>query len=281
LQGSRTAFSPAVQALRPLRGQAESAENVLLLLEGSAIMDSHRWCDRVQDAYSLRCAPQVHGASRDLLRYIEETVAVELNAATDNPLVLLEEGDIVSAGNFHGQPVAFALDALVMAVSELASISERRTERLVNPSLSDGLPAFLAVDGGLNSGFMIPQYVAAALVSENKALAHPASVDSIPTSAGQEDHVSMGNAAGLKAWQVVGNAERALAIELLAGAQAVEFLAPLAPGRGSEAARRFIRTLSARVVEDRPLSGDIEGVAAAIRDGSLLASVEAEAGMLR
>jgi histidine ammonia-lyase len=281
LEGSRTAFSPAVQALRPLRGQAESAENVLLLLEGSAIMDSHRWCDRVQDAYSLRCAPQVHGASRDLLRYIEETVAVELNAATDNPLVLLEEGEIVSAGNFHGQPVAFALDALAMAVSELASISERRTERLVNPSLSDGLPAFLATDGGLNSGFMIPQYVAAALVSENKALAHPASVDSIPTSAGQEDHVSMGNAAGLKAWQVVGNAERAVAIELLAGSQAVEFLAPLAPGQGSEAARRFIRTLSARVVEDRPLSGDIEGVAAAIRDGSLLAAVEAEVGVLR
>jgi histidine ammonia-lyase len=281
LEGSRTAFSPAVQALRPLRGQAESAENVLLLLEGSAIMDSHRWCDRVQDAYSLRCAPQVHGASRDLLRYIEETVAVELNAATDNPLVLLEEGEIVSAGNFHGQPVAFALDALAMAVSELASISERRTERLVNPSLSDGLPAFLATDGGLNSGFMIPQYVAAALVSENKALAHPASVDSIPTSAGQEDHVSMGNAAGLKAWQVVGNAERAVAIELLAGSQAVEFLAPLAPGHGSEAARRFVRTLSARVVEDRPLGGDIEGVAAAIRDGSLLAAVEAEVGVLR
>jgi histidine ammonia-lyase len=281
LEGSRTAFSPAVQALRPLRGQAESAENVLLLLEGSAIMDSHRWCDRVQDAYSLRCAPQVHGASRDLLRYIEETVAVELNAATDNPLVLLEEGEIVSAGNFHGQPVAFALDALAMAVSELASISERRTERLVNPSLSDGLPAFLATDGGLNSGFMIPQYVAAALVSENKALAHPASIDSIPTSAGQEDHVSMGNAAGLKAWQVVGNAERAVAIELLAGSQAVEFLAPLAPGDGSEAARRFVRTLSARVVEDRPLSGDIEAVAAAIRDGSLLAAVETEVGVLR
>ena len=281
LEGSRTAFSPAVQALRPLRGQAESAENVLLLLEGSAIMDSHRWCDRVQDAYSLRCAPQVHGASRDLLRYIEETVAVELNAATDNPLVLLEEGEIVSAGNFHGQPVAFALDALAMAVSELASISERRTERLVNPSLSDGLPAFLAADGGLNSGFMIPQYVAAALVSENKALAHPASVDSIPTSAGQEDHVSMGNAAGLKAWQVVGNAERAVAIELLAGSQAVEFLAPLAPGHGSEAARRFVRTLSARVVEDRPLSRDIEGVAAAIRDGSLLAAVETEVGVFR
>jgi len=281
LQGSRIAFSPEVHALRPLRGQAESAENLLSLLEGSTIMDSHRWCDRVQDAYSLRCAPQVHGACRDLLRYVGETVAVELNAATDNPLVLVDEGEIVSAGNFHGQPLAFALDAMTMAVSELASISERRTERMVNPGLSDGLPPFLAPNGGLNSGFMIPQYVAASLVSENKSLAHPASVDSIPTSAGQEDHVSMGNAAGLKAWQVVANAERALAIELLAGAQAVEFLAPLAPGRGSEAARRFVRSLSQRVIEDRSLSVDIEAVATAIRDGSLVDAVEAETGELR
>jgi histidine ammonia-lyase len=243
-------------------------------------MQSHRWCDRVQDAYSLRCAPQVHGASRDLLRYAEETVAVELNAATDNPLVLVDQGEIVSNGNFHGQPLAFALDALAIAVSELASISERRTERLVNPGLSEGLPAFLASDGGLNSGFMIPQYVAASLVSENKALCHPAGVDSIPTSAGQEDHVSMGNASGLKAWQVLANAESVVAIELLAGAQAVEFLAPLSPGAGSEAARRFVRGVSARVSEDRPLSGDIEAMATAVRDGSLNASVEAEIGEL-
>jgi histidine ammonia-lyase len=281
LQGSRQSFRPEVQALRPLRGQAAAAENILHLLEESTVVESHRWCDRVQDAYSLRCAPQVHGACRDLLRYVEETVAVELNAGTDNPLVLLESGEIVSNGNFHGQPVAFALDALAMAVSELASISERRTERLVNPSLSEGLPAFLATDGGLNSGFMIPQYVAASLVSENKALSHPASVDSIPTSAGQEDHVSMGNAAGLKAWQVLANSERALAIELLAAAQAVEFLAPLVPGRGSEAARSFVRTLSLRLHEDRVLSGEIEAVAAAIRDGSLVGAVEAEVGELR
>ncbi len=186
----------------------------------------------MQDAYSLRCAPQVHGASRDLLDHVEATVAVELNAATDNPLVLVDEDLVVSNGNFHGQPLAFGLDALAMAVSELASISERRVERLVNPSLSEGLPPFLTVEGGLNSGFMIPQYVAASLVSENKSLCHPASVDSIPTSAGQEDHVSMGNAAGLKALQVLANAERALAIELLAGAQAIEFLAPLEPGPG-------------------------------------------------
>jgi histidine ammonia-lyase len=281
LEGSRQSFRPEVHALRPLPGQAESAENVLRLIEGSSVVESHRWCDRVQDAYSLRCAPQVHGACRDLLRYVEETVSVELNAATDNPLVLVDQREIVSNGNFHGQPLAFALDALAMAVSELANISERRTERLVNPSLSEGLPAFLAADGGLNSGFMIPQYVAASLVSENKALTHPASVDSIPTSAGQEDHVSMGNAAGLKAWQVLANSERAVAIELLAGAQAVEFLAPLSPGPGSRAARAFVRTVSPRLAEDRPLSGEIEALADSIRDGSLLAAVEAEVGELR
>ena len=280
LQGSRNSFLPQVHALRPLRGQGAAARNVLRLLDGSAIIESHRWCDKVQDAYSLRCAPQVHGASRDLLDYVEYTVTTELNSATDNPLVLVEDGLLVSAGNFHGQPLAFSLDALAMAVSELASISERRLERLVNPNLSDGLPAFLTTDGGLNSGFMIPQYVAASLVSENKSLCHPASVDSIPTSAGQEDHVSMGNAAGLKAWQVVANAERALAIELLAGAQAVEFLAPLEPGRGARATYELVRSLSPRLRDDRSLGADIEAVADAIRDGSLQAAVEAEVGEL-
>jgi histidine ammonia-lyase len=278
LQGSRTSFLPQIHALRPLRGQAAAAANVLRLLEGSAIIEAHRWCDKVQDAYSLRCAPQVHGACRDLLEYAEYTVSVELNAATDNPLVLIDDDVLVSNGNFHGQPLAFALDALAMAVAELASISERRVERLVNPNLSDGLPAFLTTDGGLNSGFMIPQYVAASLVSENKVLCHPASVDSIPTSAGQEDHVSMGNAAGLKAWQVVANSERAVAIELLAGAQAVEFHAPLEPGLGGRAARAAVRKLSPRLRDDRSLAGDIEAVASAIRDGSLVAAVEAEAG---
>src|SRR5438067_608076 len=239
LQGTSTSFLPQIHALRRLKGQADSAANVLRLLEGSAILASHRWCDKVQDAYSLRCAPQVHGAARDLLDYVDYTVSVELNAATDNPLVLVEEETLVSNGNFHGQPLAFALDALAMAVSELANISERRLERLVNPSLSDGLPPFLTTDGGLNSGFMIPQYVAASLVSENKSLCHPASVDSIPTSAGQEDHVSMGNASGLKAWQVLANAESALAIEFLAGAQAGEFLAPLQPGAGAGPTQAF------------------------------------------
>jgi histidine ammonia-lyase len=281
LQGSRTSYLPQIHALRPLRGQRDSAANVLRLLEGSSINEAHRWCDKVQDAYSLRCAPQVHGASRDLLDYVEYTIAVELNAATDNPLVLVDDEELVSNGNFHGQPLAFALDALAMAVSELANISERRVERLVNPSLSDGLPAFLTTNGGLNSGFMIPQYVAASLVSENKTLCHPASVDSIPTSAGQEDHVSMGNAAGLKAWQVLANSERALAIELLAGAQGVEFLAPLEPGTGVRAVRAAVRELSPRLRDDRPLGPDIESVASAIRDGSLAAAVEAEVGELR
>jgi histidine ammonia-lyase len=280
LQGSRTSFHPAIHRARPLRGQIESAANVLRLLEGSAIIESHRWCDKVQDAYSLRCAPQVHGASRDLLDHVEATVEVELNAATDNPLVLVDEGIVVSNGNFHGQPLAFGLDALAMAVAELANISERRVERLVNPSLSDGLPPFLTVEGGLNSGFMILQYVAAALVSENKPLCHPASVDSIPTSAGQEDHVSMGNASGLKALQVLANCERALAIELLAGAQAIEFLAPLEPGPGVRATHDAVRELSERVRDDRSLSDDIERVAAAIRDGTVLAAAEAEIGAL-
>jgi histidine ammonia-lyase len=280
LRGSRSSFAPAVHRSRPLKGQLDAADNVWRLLEGSAIIESHRWCDKVQDAYALRCAPQVHGACRDLLDYIEATVTVELNAATDNPLVLVGEGEIVSAGNFHGQPLAFALDVLAMAAAELASISERRTERLVNPSLSDGLPPFLVEEGGLNSGFMIPQYVAAALVSENKVFAHPASVDSIPTSAGQEDHVSMGNAAGLKALRVLDNAERTLAIELLAGTQAIEFLAPLRPGAGVGAVHDFVRSFSPRLTEDRSLTDDIERTAAAIRSRAVIAAAEVEIGAL-
>jgi histidine ammonia-lyase len=280
LQGTPTSFHPAIHEARPHPGQGASAAHLRELLAGSAIVESHRWCDKVQDAYALRCAPQVHGASRDLLDYVEATVTVELNAATDNPLVLREEGEIVSAGNFHGQPLAFALDSLALAVAELANISERRVERLVNPALSEGLPPFLVEEGGLNSGFMIPQYVAAALVSENKVLAHPASVDSIPTSAGQEDHVSMGNAAGLKALRVLDNVERALAIELLAGTQAIEFLAPLQPGAGVRAVHDAVRERSPRLTEDRSLSGDIELVAEAIRSGAIVAAAESEVGAL-
>src|SRR5512133_2892272 len=281
LQAARDSVLPRIHEVRPLAGQAASAANILALLEGSSIVEAHRWCDHIQDAYSLRCAAQVHGAARDLLDHVARTASVELNAATDNPLVFPEDGVVLSNGNFHGQPVAFALDIMAIAVSELASISERRTERLVNPALSDGLPAFLASNGGLNSGFMIPQYVAASLVSENKSLCHPASVDTIPTSAGPEDHVSMGNAAGPAAWQLLANAERVVAIELLAGAQAVEFHAPLAPGVGPRAAHELVRSVSPRLGDDRSLSDDIEAIAAAIRDGSAVAAVEAEAGELR
>jgi len=279
LRATPASFHPAIHAARPHAGQTASAKGLRMLLADSEIVESHRWCDKVQDAYSLRCAPQVHGASRDLIDFVERSVTVELNAATDNPLVLVDEDLIVSNGNFHGQPIAIGLDCLTIACAELASISERRTERMVNPGLSDGLPPFLvAREEGLNSGFMIPQYVAAALVSENKSLSHPASVDSIPTSAGQEDHVSMGNAAGLKAMQVVANTEHVLAIELLAGAQAIEFLTPLQPGVGVRAARDFVRTVSDRVAEDRSLSDDIERVAATVRDGSLLSAVTGALG---
>ena len=192
----------------------------------------------MQDAYSLRCSPQVHGACRDAIAYARSVVAIELNAATDNPLVFADRDEVLSNGNFHGEPVAIALDTLKIALAELAGISERRIERMVNPTMSEGLPPFLTEEGGLNSGFMIPHYVAASLVAENKVLCHPASVDSIPTSAGQEDHVSMGATAAVHAWQVCANVERVLAVELLCGAQGLDFLAPLRPGPGDRGAAR-------------------------------------------
>jgi histidine ammonia-lyase len=280
VRGSRTPFAPELQALRPHPGQIASAANLFRLLDDSQIVASHRWCGRVQDAYSLRCSPQVHGAVRDAMDYAERVVAVELNAATDNPLVLAGQGEVMSNGNFHGEPVAFALDMMKIALAELANISERRTERMLNPSMSSGQPAFLTADGGLNSGFMIAQYVAASLVSENKVLAHPASVDSIPTSAGQEDHVSMGATAAVHLWRVCGNVEHVLAVELLCGAQGLDHLAPLRPGPGVAALHTTVRGLSAHLDRDRQLAGDIEAVAGAIRSGSLLARVEAAAGPL-
>ena len=211
VRGSRTPFSPELQALRPHPGQAASAANLYGLLDDSQIVASHRWCGRVQDAYSLRCSPQVHGAVRDAVDYAERAIAIELNAATDNPLVLADRGEVVSNGNFHGEPVAIPLDTLKIGLAELGSISERRIERMLNPTMSNGLPPFLAHESGLNSGFMITQYVAASLVAENRVLAHPASVDSIPTSAGQEDHVSMGATAAVHLWHVCANVERILA----------------------------------------------------------------------
>jgi len=275
VRASRTPFAPELQALRPHPGQIASAANLYRLLDDSEIVASHRWCGRVQDAYSLRCAPQVHGAVRDAVAYAEGVVRIELNAATDNPIVLAERGEVLSNGNFHGEPVAIALDTLKLALSELASISERRIERMLNPALSNGLPAFLTEDGGLNSGFMIAQYVAASLVSEDKVLVHPASADSIPTSARQEDHVSMGATAAVHLWHVCANVERVLGIELLCGAQGVDFLAPKRPGPAVAAAHAAVRELSPHVDADRSLASEIEAVADRIRDGSLLAAVEA------
>ncbi|MEP6642708.1 MAG: histidine ammonia-lyase, partial [Gaiellales bacterium] len=281
VRGSRTPFSPEIQALRPHPGQIASAANLFSLLDGSQINESHRWCGRVQDAYSLRCSPQVHGACRDAIGYARSVVAIELNAATDNPLVFADRDEVLSNGNFHGQPVAIALDTLKLALAELGSISERRVERMLNPVMSNGLPAFLTADGGLNSGFMIAQYVAASLVSEDKVLVHPASADSIPTSAGQEDHVSMGATAAVHLWQVCQNVERVLAIELLCGAQGIDFLAPLRPGAAVTAAHAAVREISPHLDADRSLSADIEALAARMRDGSLLAAVERGSAALR
>jgi histidine ammonia-lyase len=281
VRGSRTPFSPELQALRPHPGQAAAAANLYALLDDSQIVASHRWCGRVQDAYSLRCSPQVHGAVRDAVEYAERAIAIELNAATDNPLVLADREEVVSNGNFHGEPVAIPLDTLKIGLAELASISERRVERMLNPTMSNGLPPFLAHESGLNSGFMITQYVAASLVAENRVLAHPASVDSIPTSAGQEDHVSMGATAAVHLWQVCANVERVLAVELLCGAQGLDFLAPLRPGPGVAVLQQAVRERSPRLDRDRSLADEIDLVAAGVRDGSLLAEVEGAAGELR
>ncbi|MFN4150336.1 MAG: histidine ammonia-lyase, partial [Candidatus Sericytochromatia bacterium] len=214
--------------------------------------------DNVQDAYSLRCTPQVHGAIRDTIEYVEKVLSIEINSVTDNPIVLPETEEVISGGNFHGEPVAIAMDSLSIALSELGNISERRTERLVNPQLSNGLPAFLTPDGGLNSGYMIAQYAAAALVSENKSLAHPASVDSIPTSANQEDHVSMGTIAARKSAQILLNTERVLAIETCCASQGLDFRKPLNTGKGSKLLFDIVREDLSTLKEDRNISEDID-----------------------
>jgi len=270
LLGSHRPFEPAIQEVRGQPGQIAVAAHLRDLLAGSEINASHQGpdCHRVQDPYSLRCMPQVHGAARDGLAFARGVLAREVNAATDNPLVFPETGDIVSGGNFHGQPVALALDVLAIAASHLAAISERRVEQLVNPSLS-GLPPFLAPDPGLNSGYMIAQVTSAALVSENKVLAHPASVDSIPSSAGREDHVSMGMTAALKARQVVENVRTCLAIELLVAAQAIDLRKPLAPAAKVGEAQARIRAVAPRLIEDRILHRDIEAVTALVEGGRL------------
>lgn len=278
--GSRNAYLPHFHAQRPHPGQAASARNLIRLTEDSVLIASHAGCDRVQDAYSLRCAPQVHGASRDAIGYGEGVVAIELNSATDNPLIFPDQDEVLTGGHFHGQPVALAMDFLGIALAELANISERRVERLVNATYSNGLPMFLSEEGGLNSGYMVAQYTAASLVSENKVLAHPSSVDSIPTSAGQEDHVSMGTTAARKAVNICDNAERVLAIELLCAAQAIDFREGLRPGVGSNAAYQAIRRTIPHLGADRVVAKDIAAMVGIIRDGSLLAAVEAACGPL-
>jgi histidine ammonia-lyase len=279
LLGTRVEFDPRIHHARPHPGQAAAADNMFRITQDSAIVSSHKDCHRIQDAYTLRCSPQVHGASRDAVSHVQRVVETEMDSATSNPLIFADTGEFLLGGNFHGQPVALAADYLCMAAAELANVSERRIERLVNPTLS-GLPAFLVADSGLNSGFMIAQYTAAALVSENKVLAHPASVDSIPTSANKEDHVSMGTIAARKCRSVVENAEHVLAIELLCGCQALDLLTRGEPGRGTGAAYRAVRTVVPRLDRDRILSKDIEAVVELIRSGAVERAVAEAVGPL-
>src|SRR5580658_3814826 len=297
LQGTDTAFDERIHQVRPHSGQIHTAANLRRMLEGSQIRESHRDCDRVQDAYSLRCIPQVHGAVRDTLVHCREVFGTEANSAVDNPLVFMgdhvgmdrmgtgaspvraerssaaSEGEIISGGNFHGEPVAFALDFLAIALSALAGISERRIERLVNPALSEGLPPFLAQGAGLNSGFMMPQVTAAALASENKVLAHPASVDSITTSGNKEDYVSMGMTAAIKLKRIVENTRNVLAIEAMAVAQAIDFLAPLKSSKRGQVAHAAIRSVCPTVEKDRVMYKDFARLAELIADGKVAEAI--------
>jgi histidine ammonia-lyase len=267
LQGSIKPFDARLHEVRPHPGAQQVAENVRTLLADSEILESHRNCGKVQDPYCLRCVPQVHGASRDALRHATEVVEREINSVTDNPIVF-ENGDVISAGNFHGQPLALALDYAGVALAELASISERRTYLLLEGH--DGLPELLMEDTGLNSGYMIPQYTAAALVSENKSLTHPASVDSIPTSLGQEDHVSMGSIGAVQLLEVLDNVEHVLAIELLTAAQALDYRLPLRPGRGVELAHEQVRDAIPHREADYLFEDDIDESLDFIRGRGLL-----------
>jgi histidine ammonia-lyase len=279
LKGTLSAFDPDIQRVRPFPGQRAVSRNFWKLGQKSEIAESHKFCSKIQDAYSLRCIPQVHGAVRDALAYVRRTLEIEVNSATDNPLIFAEKKKILNCGNFHGEPVAFALDLLGIVVSELGGISERRIEKLINPALS-GLPAFLTNEGGLHSGLMMVQVSAAALASENKILAHPASVDSIPTSADKEDHVSMGTIAARKARDIVNNVEQILAMELLCAAQGLEFLLPLTPGIGIKEAYNVVRRKVPPVKGDRRFSEDIQQIDLMIKSGELLRRVEKAVGKL-
>jgi len=279
--GTNRPFDERLHRLRPHPGQAASASNLRRLTAGSQIMASHRESGHlVQDAYSLRCAPQVHGAFRDVLGFTRDVLAREAGSISDNPVVLAADGEVISGGNFHGAPVAAALDALAAVSVSAASISERRLYRLLDPSLNNGLPPFLVPDVGLNSGLMLVQYTAASLVSESKWLAHPAAVDSITSSAGQEDHVSMGMTSARHARECVANAETVVALEILAAAQALDLRAPLQPGGGTEAARRAVREVVPTLVADRELGPDMDAAMQLVRGGGLVGAVQEVVGPL-
>ncbi len=283
LMGSQSQFDPDIQRVRPHPGQIATAENILRLTEDSDIVASHDGCSRVQDAYTLRCAPQIHGASKDAVSHAKRVVDIEINSTTTNPLVFPEKEDIRLGGNFHGQPIAMAADYLSMGLAEFGSVSERRIERLVNPQLS-GLPGFLVKEGGLNSGYMIGQYVAAALVSENKTLAHPACVDSIPTSANKEDHVSMGTIAIRQTREILDNVTRIIAIELLCATQARDLIntaQPLYGGKGTRVAYQYIRDRIPHLEADREIYKEIDRMADIIQSGELLSDVESAIGRLK
>lgn len=279
MRGTSKAFSDKLQKVRPHKGQIASATNLRNLLKGSEIMKSHKDCGKVQDAYSLRCMPQVHGAVKDTLEHCKKVLEIEINSATDNPLIFPESGEHIEGGNFHGEPMAFIADFLAIAISELGNISERRTARLVDGSLS-GLPRFLTDNGGLNSGLMIVQYTAASLVSENKVLSHPGSVDSIPTSANQEDHNSMGSISAKKAFDVINNVKKIIAIEFLCATQGIDYLRPLKSGKGSEEAYSYIRKRIAHISEDVITSDLILKMSEIIFDKDFIETIEKKTGKL-
>jgi histidine ammonia-lyase len=277
LRGTPVAFDPRIQDVRPHRGQIAAARHLTALLDQSEIRESHRTEDtRIQDAYCLRCMPQVHGAVRGALDHATEIVETEAGSATDNPLIFPVSGEVLSGGNFHGAPLSYAFDYAAIALTDLASISERRIDRLINPDINEGLPPFLSNEAGLSSGYMIAHVAAAALLSECKVLAHPASVDSVPTSGGKEDHVSMGMTAALKLRQVVDNAEHVLAIEMLCAAEGIDYRKPLRPGRMIEDAYDELRSVAPRLQADRALSQEINRVVTAIREGKFDTPAQAE-----
>lgn len=273
LNGITCAMDERVHKVRPHQGQINTAKNILDILKGSE-MTSKQGEIRVQDAYSLRCTPQIHGASKDAIEYVMNKINIEINSVTDNPIIFANEEEIISGGNFHGQPIALSFDFLGIALSEIANISERRLEKLVNPALNHGLPAFLVNHGGLNSGFMIVQYSAASLVSENKVLAHPASVDSIPSSANQEDHVSMGTIAARKARDIMENARKVIAMEILSAAQAIDLRGKKRLGIGTEAAYSVVREHTSFVDKDRIMYIDINTIEDVIKKNLLVEAVE-------